>query len=324
MVEAYWSLDSVPADFPRSAVTIGNFDGVHRGHQRILEATAERARRAGWQSVALTFDPHPLAIVAPERTPELLTSAAERHKLFGEYGIDATVVLRFTAEVARWSPQEFVERALVERLHAGVVVVGGNFRFGHRHAGDVAELKRLGGRHGFEVVAAEPVLVGGSPVSSSRVRECVREGSVEAARRLLGRPYGMEGEVVRGHGIGAKQTVPTLNLAPQAGIRPANGVYVTSALDPESGDCWRAVTNVGVRPTFNGTEPAIETFVLTDWTGPAPRALRVEFLKRLRDERRFPSAEELKAQILADAAKARRYFRLLETAGKRLTTVSQT
>jgi len=324
MVEAYWSLDNVPADFPRSAVTIGNFDGVHRGHQRILETTAERARRAGWQSVALTFDPHPLAIVAPERAPELLTSAEQRAKLFARHGIGAVVVLRFTAQVARWTPEEFVEHVLVERLHAGVVVVGGNFRFGHRHAGDVESLKRLGESRGFEVVAAEPVVVAGTPVSSSRVRECVRKGAVEQARRLLGSPYRLEGTIVRGHGIGATQTVPTLNLAPDTGIRPANGVYVTSALDPESGDCWQAVTNVGVRPTFNGTEAAIETFVLSDWKGPAPHRLRVEFLKRLRDERRFSSAEKLKEQILADAEKARRYFRLLEIAGKWLTTVSQT
>lgn len=324
MVEAYWSLDSVPADFARSSVTIGNFDGVHRGHQRILETTAERARRAGWQSVALTFDPHPLAIVAPERAPQLLTSAAQRLRLFGEFGIDAAVVLQFTADVARWSPAEFVESVLIGKLHAGVVVVGGNFRFGHRHAGDVEALTRLGERHGFEVVAAEPVLVGGSPVSSSRVRECVRKGAMEKARRLLGRPYGLEGAIVHGHGVGAKQTVPTLNLAPDTGVRPANGVYVTVARDGGSGECWHGVTNVGVRPTFNGTEPAIETFVLSGWAGPAPRTLRVEFLKRLRDEQRFPSAEKLKAQILADAAKARRFFRLAGTAGKWLTTVSQT
>lgn len=324
MIEAYWSLDSVPADFPRSAVTIGNFDGVHRGHQRILETTAERARRAGWQSVALTFDPHPLAIVAPERAPELLTSAAQRLQLFGESGIGAAVVLRFTADVAGWSPEQFVERVLLEKLHAGAVVVGGNFRFGHRHAGDIETLKRLGERHGFEVVAARSVLVGGSAVSSSRVRECVRKGAMDEARHLLGRPYALEGAIVHGHGIGAKQTVPTLNLAPDTGIRPANGVYVTVARDAESGECWQAVSNVGVRPTFNGTEPAIETFVLSRWTGPAPRTLRVEFLKRLRDEQRFPSVEKLRTQILADAEKARRYFRLADTVGKWLTTVPQT
>ena len=305
-------------------LTIGNFDGVHRGHQRILEVTAERARRAGWQSVALTFQPHPLAIVAPERAPELLTSAAERHKLLGEYGIGVAVVLRFDAEISRWSPEEFVERVLVEKLRAGAVVVGGNFRFGHRHAGDVAALRRLGERHGFEVAAAEPVLVHGLPVSSSRVRECVRKGAIEEARRLLGRPYALEGAIIHGHGIGAKQTVPTLNLEPDSGLRPANGVYITVARDAGSGECWRAVTNVGMRPTFNGTEPAVETFVLSDWTGPAPLRLRVEFLKRLRDERRFPSAERLKTQIMADAEKARRYFRLADTAGKWLTTVSQT
>ncbi|MBI1357059.1 MAG: bifunctional riboflavin kinase/FAD synthetase [Acidobacteria bacterium] len=296
------------------AVTIGNFDGVHKGHRLILERAIEQARRNGWAAAALTFDPHPVRVIRPEQAPRVMTTIDERLDLFEEIGLDLAVVLRFDQELMRQSPEEFARGALVDGLQARWVVVGENFRFGSRHAGDISTLRSLGLELGFGVESVEPLEIGGELVSSSRVREAVDAGSVGLARKLLGRSFRLRGDVVAGRGIGARHTVPTLNIAPDTELLPRDGVYVTQALDLERGHAWPAVSNVGYRPTFGPSERSVETHLLAPLNGSAPRRLQVCFLHRLRDERTFASAEALKGQILADAAAAQRYFRRLNPA----------
>ena len=310
MFRAFWSVAEAAAEFGPCALTIGNFDGVHRGHRLILETVVRRARAGGWKAGALTFDPHPTRVVSPDRTPELMTTIEQRLELFAAIGLDEALVMPFTSEVARLSPEEFARGVLVEKLRARAVVVGSNFRFGHRHAGDIATLEELGRRYGFECEAVPPVVLDGVVASSSRARAALREGRLRQARRLLGAPFRIRGSVVSGRGIGARQTVPTLNLAPDCELTPANGVYVSETQDLETGRRWRSVTNVGVRPTFGSGERTIETHLLEPLVGEPPRRIEVWFHRRLREEKTFVSAEELKRQILADIAAAQRFFHL--------------
>ncbi len=314
MFKTYWNLESVGPEPSPCALAIGNFDGLHLGHRRILEKTKEGARRIGGEAVVLTFDPHPTTVVAPERAPDLLMLTAERLRRFEECGIDAGVVLPFTEQIARLGPEEFVEQILVKKLNVRSVVVGEGFRFGHRQSGDTQTLIDAGSRHGFEVVTVQPVLLGGRPVSSSRVRTLVRQGSVSQARRLLAKPFSMRGEIVSGHGIGSRQTVPTLNLSPETKLLPAQGVYVTCTSDLESGRRWQSVTNVGSRPTFNGTDQTVETYLLEELAGRSPARIELAFLHRIRDEQRFETPEELRRQILKDVEQAKQYFRRLGAA----------
>ncbi len=318
MTKLYRSLDELPADFAPSVVTIGNFDGVHLGHRKILRIAADIAAADGLRTATLTFDPHPLEVVAPERAPKVMSSIEERRTLLSEAGVDSMVVLPFTRAFSLQSPEEFVQRILVEGLGCACVVVGENFRFGRRQAGDVDTLEGLGRRLGFRAEAVGPLLIGGQVVSSSRIRVAVEAGDTSLARRLLGRPYGLTGDVVRGRGVGSKSTAPTLNTVPEASLWPADGVYV-SETSTTTGQRWRSVTNVGVRPTFGESERLVETHLLDALEGEAPERIRVRFLKRLRDERRFESPESLREQIGRDIATSRRYFRLLE----RLTSANE-
>jgi riboflavin kinase/FMN adenylyltransferase len=304
------SLDEIPAGFGPSSLTIGNFDGVHEGHRRIFRRVCELAAGRGLKPSVLTFNPHPTRGVAPERAPRLMTSCDDRAALMAEEGIEQVLILPFDAHIAQLSPQEFVERILVGKLGVKAVVVGDNFRFGHRQAGNTQVLQDLGRRFGFttEVVAA--VTVRGTLVSSSALRRLVEAGNVTHAARLLARPYSLAGDVVPGHGIGRKQTVPTLNLQPQSEVFPKIGVYITCTRDLDTGRKWKSVTNVGHRPTFGGDEDiSIETFLLDPLAGESPRRIRVSFLWRLRDERKFDSPEALKAQIFRDVSRAETYFR---------------
>jgi riboflavin kinase/FMN adenylyltransferase len=309
-MRVYRSLDEVPAGFGPCALTIGNFDGVHFGHRRILRRVAALAAARGWKSAVLTFDPHPTRVVAPERTPVLLTSPAQRAELMRQEGIEEVLILPFTAEVARLSPEDFARQLLVDRLGVRAVLVGDNFRFGHRHSGNVGLLAELGRCLGFETDIVPAVAWRGRPVSSSGIRGLLAAGRVSLAARHLQHPYSLEGAVVEGRGVGSKQTVPTLNLAPDAGLVPASGVYVTRALDPAGGRQWDAITNVGYRPTFGESDQlSIETFLLDPITGDKPGRIRLEFLWRVREERKFESPAALKEQILRDVRVARNYFR---------------
>ncbi len=305
----YRGLDEVPADFGPCALTIGNFDGVHIGHRSILRRVKQIADARGWKPSALMFDPHPARVVAPQRAPRLMTPPERRASLMADEGIEQALVLPFTAEVARLTPEEFARQIVASRLGARAVLVGDNFRFGHDHAGNVETLRELGSRLGFETEIVPAVTRRGRAVSSSAVRSLLDEGRVALAARWLERPYALEGEVVAGRGIGSRHTVPTLNLAAGAELIPKIGVYVTRTHDLETARAWDSITNIGYRPTFgDSTQLTIETFLLDPPMGEAPRRISVEFLWRVREERKFTNPEALKARILRDAAAARRYF----------------
>lgn len=308
-IRVFFSLAEVHGDFGPCALTIGNFDGVHAAHRRIMERAVGMARRGGWKAAVLTFDPHPMRILAPQRAPRLMTKPAERCRLMETVGIEEALVLPFTMDVARLSPEEFVERVLVDKLGARAVLVGENFRFGAKAAGNTRTLRELGARFGFETAVMPPVLRRGRVVSSSEIRRLIGRGNVYQAGRMLERPHFVEGSVVGGHGVGGKQTVPTLNLETDSETPPANGVYVTRTADLEGARRWRSITNIGVRPTFGGEGRTIETFLIDPLEGETPGRIRVEFLHRVRDERKFETPEALKAQILRDVRQARAWFR---------------
>lgn len=305
------------AGFNPCALTIGNFDGVHRAHRLLLRTTLEAARSAGLGPAVLMFDPHPSCVVAPERAPRLLTSIDERCELIRREGIENILIEPFTTELARLTPEEFATRFLRDGLGARVVIVGENFRFGCKQAGDTRTLKELGSRLGFEVRLLDTVRWRGRRVSSGEVRKLVASGEVGIAGRLLERPYAISGEIVHGHGVGSKQTVPTLNLRTEAQVIPARGVYITRTGEAGARQ-WNSITNIGYRPTFGGTldNPealTIETFLLDPLEGATPVRIRLEFLRRVRDERKFESPEALKVQILRDVGRAKAYFRRLKS-----------
>jgi riboflavin kinase/FMN adenylyltransferase len=307
----YRSLERLDG-FGPCALTIGNFDGVHRGHRELMRRVANHAAFRGWRAAVLTFDPHPAKIVSPERAPRLLTTVEERCRLMAAEGIDRILVLPFDKSVSRLSPEEFAVQILSRKLRVQHVIVGEDFRFGHNQAGDAALLMELGRRYGFTVEPIRKVDIHRHHISSTSIRRHLECGNVAEATHELGRPYALEGEVVRGRGVGSTQTVPTLNIAWTAEIIPARGVYVTRAQDFHSTRTWPAVTNIGFRPTFDGEGLSIETYLLEPLEAHPPRCLRVEFLHRLRAERKFDRAEELKQQILRDVERAKAFHRRLQ------------
>jgi riboflavin kinase/FMN adenylyltransferase len=299
------------AGFGPSALSIGNFDGVHAGHQELFRQVTAAARENALHPAVLTFDPHPACVVAPQRVPKLLSTPEERAALMGQEGIEQVLILPFTAETAQLTPEEFVRRIVVGVLGARIVLVGASFRFGQKQAGDTRVLTELGARYGFETRIVDAVKCRGRVVSSSGLRRAIESGNVALACRLLNRPYALAGDVVPGHGIGARQTVPTLNLHTPAEALPRDGVYLTRTHDQDRGRRWNSVTNIGHRPTFGGGELSIETFLLDPLEDPPPARIRIEFLRRVRDERKFESPEALKAQILRDVGRAQAFFRRL-------------
>jgi riboflavin kinase/FMN adenylyltransferase len=295
--------------FDPSAVTIGNFDGVHQAHQQLLQRVVEIGCQHGWKPSVVTFDPHPARIVAPERAPRLLSTPAERAARMRAAGIEQVLVLPFDHRFSLRPAEEFVAQVLVAALGARAVVVGENFRFGRDQAGDARLLVSLAGPYGYQAEIVPGIRLRGRRVSSGEVRRLIETGDVSLAARLLGRFYALAGEVVPGRGVGARKTVPTLNLATAAEVLPAPGVYVTRTTGLAGGRKWPSVTNVGRRPTFGGGDLAIETFLLDPPAGGPPHRIAVEFLHRLRDERKFDSPEALRAQILRDIARAAAWHR---------------
>jgi riboflavin kinase/FMN adenylyltransferase len=308
-ISAFRSAAAIPQDFGSTAVSIGNFDGVHLGHREILSAVVAEARARGLKAVAVTFDPHPEHFLHPPSAPPLLTPLAERVRLLAATGIDAVLVLPFDAALAALSARDFVQQILMDGLKLRSLHEGGNFRFGHRALAGVAELRDFGAEMGFDVHVHEPVTARGLEVSSSAIRERLAAGDLTRARWMLGRPFAVLSTQARGRGIGTRLLVPTVNLAPYDGLLPAFGVYVTRM--KIAGRCFQAVTNVGNRPTFGAASFAVESHILNfeaieiDEDTP----IEQEFLFRLRGETTWPSPEALKAQIMKDVARARRYFR---------------
>jgi riboflavin kinase/FMN adenylyltransferase len=310
MIPVYRSVQEIPAGFGPCVAVIGNFDGVHLGHKEILSSVVAEARALGIHSVAVTFDPHPDQFLRPQNALKLLTPMNVRLRLLATTGIDAALVLPFDAALAMLPAREFVGRILVEALGVRSLHEGGSFHFGYRALAGVEKLKEFGARFDFAVHVHPPVRVHGLEVSSSAIRELVISGDMRRARWMLGRPFAVRSTPVRGRGIGTQLLVPTVNLAPYNDLLPAFGVYVTRLKVGKRR--FQTVTNVGNRPTFGEASFAVESHILDfepiNLDDQTP--LELEFLHRLRGEVEWPSLEALKAQILKDVAKVKRYFRL--------------
>ena len=308
------SLDEVPADLGRTVLVIGNFDGVHLGHRHVLRRARELADADGLPVVAVTFDPHPMAVLRPEHAPMPLTDVGRRCELLAEAGADDVFVIAFSREIASWTPEEFIDRVLVDGLGAATVVVGANFRFGARAAGDVTTLSEAGARRGFRVEGL--ALDGGPQVwSSTYVRTCLAGGDVEGAAEALGRPYSVVGQVVRGEQRGRELGYPTANVPTRGLAVPSDGVYAgwLRRLDPPS-DPLPAAISVGTNPTFVGErERHVEAYVLpSTGSGQARRDLdlydqevEISFVARIRGMVRFEGAEALVEAMRDDVARAR-------------------
>lgn len=290
-----------------TVLTLGVFDGLHLGHQLIMSTVVERASALGAVPTVITFDPHPRAVLHPESAPPLLQTFDQKIEALGVLGIEQAIVVRFTKAFAEVCAEDFLRDVVQERLQAKEVYLGKGFAFGHNREGNIELLKRVSRELGFRAEEVPEVQLRGERISSSRIRQLLLEGRVNLARRMLGRPYGVEGRVVRGAERGRSLGFPTANLRPQNRVIPRHGVYVTATLI--EGLWRRSITNIGTRPTFEqAAEPSVETFVI-NWEGDLyGDVVRVRFLHRLRDEKRFDSVEELKRQIDYDMERAVRYF----------------
>jgi len=306
-VRVFHSAEEIPPDFGPSVVTIGNFDGLHAGHREIMRRVTAIGRERGLTPTVFTFDPHPARVLAPDRAPKLIMTVPQRLRRLEAEGIEATLVFPFSLEFAKLTPEEFVERILAGALKARCVLVGEDFRFGYKQSGNIDTLRELGAKFGFELQAVAAIAGGGDRVSSTRIRKAISEGMVSRACRMMSAAFALAGPVVRGLGIGSKQTVPTINLAWENELVPAVGVYVTRVRDEATGTEWRSITNVGYRPTFNGEGLSVESFLLDSPPDRIPERIEVLFLARVRGERRFDSPEKLRAQILRDVSAARRF-----------------
>lgn len=301
---------SSSADLPRGGVvTIGNFDGVHQGHQMLIRGAVRRARELGVMAVVLTFYPHPERVLRPGSGFKLLATPEQRIQLMARLEVDALVELGFTRAFAATSAEGFVKEVLHRRLAPREVRLGANFRFGEGRRGDVSLLARMGMELGFTVIGMQPVIENGQPISSTRVRRAVLDGAVAEASRLLARAHFIDGRVFTGERMGRHLGFPTLNVAPENELLPAQGVYLTAVQIPSFGKVFPSVTNIGVRPTvYENYRETVETHVLDFSANVYSEAVRLFFLARLRDEMRFASSVELATQIRRDVEEARRFF----------------
>jgi riboflavin kinase/FMN adenylyltransferase len=320
-MQIYRQLAEIPKDFGPSVATIGNFDGVHRGHQWVIAEVVARARTLGMRSVAVTFDPHPARVLRPDSHLPLITPTAQKIELLAATGIDALLILPFTTDFSHMSARAFATEVLQQALHVTELHEGENFRFGYHAEAGIDSLEALGRELGFTVRAYAPRTLRGAPVSSSRIRQLISSGNLSLARTLLGRPFSITSMPASGRGYGTRYTVPTINLAPYPELLPANGVYVTTlkVCSGESAEIFDAVTNVGNRPTFGEDSFTVESHLLNfhpiELNEHTP--LTLTFLRRLRAEKRWPTPEALREQIGRDVSQARRYFSLCRAVGLR-------
>jgi riboflavin kinase / FMN adenylyltransferase len=296
----------IPADGRGSVVTVGTFDGIHRGHQEVLREIVGRAVSSGSRSVLVTFDRHPLEVVRPEMAPEVLTTPDEKKEFLATTGLDFVVFLTFTADLSRLSPREFVERILVERIGVTELVIGYDHGFGHDRSGGVETLREVGRERGFAVDVVPPVTNGEDAVSSTRIRTAVQQGELEVARSGLGRPYSLLAQVVRGEGRGAGLGFPTANLdpGPFRKLLPPPGIYAVRVSGAGLVGAPGAL-HLGPRPTFEGSPPSTEVYLL-DWEGDLyGERVRVDFIQKIRGVEWFDSADALIAQMHRDVARVR-------------------
>jgi len=305
-VNVWNGIESYPDNAPPVVGTIGNYDGVHLGHQAILHSVIENARARGTPSLLITFDPHPVSVVAPDRKPQLLQNRRQKLESLQATGLSDLLILEFNAELAALTGEQFFEQLLQGRLALAAIHVGENFRFGHGRHGDLDLLRQIGNRQGFEVHGVPPVDVDGRVISSTGIRRALAGGDVKLSRTMLGRPYAVEGEVVPGDGRGRSLSCPTANLDLENEVLLKSGVYVTEARVIATR--FPSVTNVGVRPTFGGDTLIVETHLLGFAEDLYHERLQVRFLERLRDETRFDKVTDLADQLARDRAAAASYF----------------
>jgi riboflavin kinase / FMN adenylyltransferase len=297
-------------ELPRGGVlTIGNFDGVHLGHQKILGAAVARARQIGQPSVAITFEPHPLKVLHPEQAPRMIQTLEQKEEAIARTGIENLLLLPFTRDFSLIEPEAFVHDLLVSRLAAVEIFLGDHFAFGHGKRGSVALLRQMGEELGFETEAVPEVLYQGTPISSTRIRDSLRTGGIAAANAMLGREYAIDGIVARGERLGRKLGYPTINVRPANELTPADGVYFSRIFFRSFERSFSCVTNIGRRPTlYEDYQTTIESYVLDFSSDVYGERVRVAFCDRLREERTFPSVMELTAQIGRDIEATRQYF----------------
>jgi riboflavin kinase/FMN adenylyltransferase len=299
--------DSRPPWLVHPVLALGNFDGLHRGHLKIVERVRRGAAEHGGTPMAMTFDPHPPRVVRPDKAPPLLMTKEQRLEALGRAGIRAVAVVRFTRELSHWEPETFVRTVLVDWLRVSEVWVGANFLFGHERSGNFSLLRTLGLRYGFRAEKIDPVRYKEFVVSSTRIRRLVAEGRMDEAAGLLGHAYTLDGVVVEGRRRGREIGFPTANLRTANELIPPHGVYATTLT--VDGIVRAAITNIGVNPTFgDGAEATIETHVLRFDGDLYGRRVQLGFVQRLRDERRFEDVDALRAQIEADRRRAERLF----------------
>jgi riboflavin kinase/FMN adenylyltransferase len=300
-----------PKGRPKMVASIGNYDGVHVGHQEILRGVVEDAHRLGLPSLLITFDPHPVAVVAPQRNPKRLQTREQKLRALEATGLSDLLILEFDHHLASYTGQEFFSNTLLPIIEFEAIHVGGNFRFGRDRSGDVELLGSLGEQQRFKVHGRPAIKLDDEPISSSAIRKAVSEGRIDVARRMLGRPFALIGEVVRGDGRGSQLHYPTANMAVENEMIPAGGVYVTETVALASR--YPSVSNIGYRPTFGGRDLRVETHLL-DFEGDLyTERLEIRFLARIRDEMRFDSAVQLGDQIARDRAAAEAYFQNMQT-----------
>jgi len=297
-----WKLDSQT----RTVASLGNFDGVHRGHQAILKRVVENSRNLDLPSVVMTFDPVPKKVLSPETAPPLIQTLEQRLEIFEKLDIDNTIIVVFDMEFARKSPEEFVKQYLIDQLHVQSFVVGGNFAFGHRKQGNIALLKQMGTQYGFNVECVDAVQDGGSRISSTLIRGEIQAGQIEEALTHLGHPFALRGTVIKGEQLGGKIGIPTANLQVRNELLPGRGVYACRAIFEKQ--VFPAAVNVGYRPTVGGKNLTVEAHLIGFSGELYEKEMELQFFHRIREEKQFAGIDALKTQILVDINAARLYL----------------
>ncbi|HEY6367604.1 MAG TPA: bifunctional riboflavin kinase/FAD synthetase [Candidatus Binatia bacterium] len=313
-MKAFSDIEDQQLSMRGSVVTMGNFDGIHLGHQALVRHTVEESKRLGYPSIVLTFEPHPLKVLAPERAPRLLLSYQDKLDLFQAFGVDIAIAQRFDREFASIAAEDFVRRFLVGRLKTKKLWVGRDLRFGQGRKGGTGDLIRVAPEVGFQVGVLDPILSDGIRISSSRIRGLVEAGCVDEVRPMLGRYHFVSGRVVTGQGRGRKLGFPTANISNQTEVVPLNGIYAT-LIEVKSRQ-WLSVSSVGVNPTFGDGPRTVESFIFDFESEIYGEAVKLSFVKRIRDEKKFSTVEDLIAQIHGDVEQARVIFKELRLPGQ--------